>query len=340
MCVISALGSIVKVLRMDLADPGRRSGLRAGNNNLRPEQLAKLRRDHIGFVFQSYHLFPTLNALDNVRLALDVRGEHSSRAVKRSEDALARVGLAHKVDAYPRELSGGEQQRVAIARALIGEPEAILADEPTAALDSENGSSIMAILSEVAKDPAHGVLVVTATWLEEQKVKHGGRRAGSGRKPGTPNKFTKKPVYFSRNFFISWGSRRGERLRRSRPVSTQSALASAADLAIGPVVQASPLLGRLGAPAGGIGRSAERGSRLARADGGRKRLTRACRARARAHQRNRRYAAAATSPLNLSPCLPAVITTFSPSLMRPERMSSASGSCTDFWIARLSGRAP
>jgi hypothetical protein len=147
------------------------------------------------------------------------------------------------------------------SRALIGEPEAILADEPTAALDSENGSSIMAILSEVAKDPAHGVLVVTATWLEEQKVKHGGRRAGSGRKPGTPNKFTKKPVYFSRNFFISWGSRRGERLRRSRPVSTQSALASAADLAIGPVVQASPLLGRLGAPAGGIGRSAERGSR-------------------------------------------------------------------------------
>jgi ABC-type proline/glycine betaine transport system ATPase subunit len=162
-----------------------------------------------------------------------LRGEHSSRAVKRSEDALARVGLAHKVDAYPRELSGGEQQRVAIARALIGEPEAILADEPTAALDSENGSSIMAILSEVAKDPAHGVLVVTATWLEEQKMKHGGRRAGSGRKPGTPNKFTKKPVYFSRNFFISWGSRRGERLRRSRPVSTQSALASAADLAIG-----------------------------------------------------------------------------------------------------------
>jgi putative ABC transport system ATP-binding protein len=254
--LLSVLGCILSPTRGVVQVCGHQA-----TTNLRPEQLAKLRRDHIGFVFQSYHLFPTLNALDNVRLALDVRGEHSSRAVKRSEDALARVGLAHKVDAYPRELSGGEQQRVAIARALIGEPEAILADEPTAALDSENGSSIMAILSEVAKDPAHGVLVVTATWLEEQKVKHGGRRAGSGRKPGTPNKFTKKPVYFSRNFFISWGSRRGERLRRSRPVSTQSALASAADLAIGPVVQASPLLGRLGAPAGGIGRSAERGSR-------------------------------------------------------------------------------
>jgi putative ABC transport system ATP-binding protein len=74
--------------------------------NLGPEQLAKLRREHIGFVFQSYHLFPTLTALDNVRLALDVRGEHSGKAVKRSKDALARVGLAHKIYGYPRELSG------------------------------------------------------------------------------------------------------------------------------------------------------------------------------------------------------------------------------------------
>ena len=129
--------------------------------NLHPEQLAKLRRDHIGFVFQSFHLFPTMTALDNVRLALDVRGERSGRAVKLSKDALSRVGLVHKIDTYPRELSGGEQQRVAIARALVGEPQAILADEPTAALDSDNGSSIMAMLSEIATDPAHGVLVVT-----------------------------------------------------------------------------------------------------------------------------------------------------------------------------------
>jgi putative ABC transport system ATP-binding protein len=128
---------------------------------LGPEQLAKLRREHIGFVFQSYHLFPTLTALDNVRLALDVRGEYSQKAVGRCRDALARVGLAHRIGAYPRELSGGEQQRVAIARALVGDAAAILADEPTAALDGENGASIMAMLSEVAKDPAHGVLVVT-----------------------------------------------------------------------------------------------------------------------------------------------------------------------------------
>jgi putative ABC transport system ATP-binding protein len=128
---------------------------------LRAEDLAKLRREHIGFVFQAYHLFPTLTALDNVRLALDVRGERSGKAVNRAKEALVRVGLARRMHAYPRELSGGEQQRVAIARALVGDASAILADEPTAALDSENGSSIMAMLSDIAKDPAHGVLVVT-----------------------------------------------------------------------------------------------------------------------------------------------------------------------------------
>jgi len=126
-----------------------------------PEELAKLRRERVGFVFQSYHLFPTLTAVDNVRLALDVRGENSARAVAKSSDALARVGLSHKLNAFPLELSGGEQQRVAIARAMVGSPSAILADEPTAALDSENGNAIMTLLADVAKDSTRGVLVVT-----------------------------------------------------------------------------------------------------------------------------------------------------------------------------------
>jgi putative ABC transport system ATP-binding protein len=126
-----------------------------------PEELAKLRRDRIGFVFQSYHLFPTLAAADNVRLALDVRGEHGRRARQRANDALARVGLSHKTRSFPRELSGGEQQRVAIARAIVGNPAAILADEPTAALDGENGHAVMDILADIARDPSRGVLVVT-----------------------------------------------------------------------------------------------------------------------------------------------------------------------------------
>lgn len=126
-----------------------------------PEELADLRRRHIGFVFQSYHLFPTLNATDNVRLVLDVRGEYGRDAVKRAQDALAMVGLAHKLKSYPSQLSGGEQQRVAIARAIVGDAPAILADEPTAALDSENGHAIMTILSDIARDASRGVLVVT-----------------------------------------------------------------------------------------------------------------------------------------------------------------------------------
>jgi putative ABC transport system ATP-binding protein len=126
-----------------------------------PEALARIRRDHVGFVFQSYHLFPTLTALDNVRLALDVRGENSQRAKQKSKEALAMVGLALKMSSYPRELSGGEQQRVAIARAIVGSASAILADEPTAALDSENGHAIMSVLAEIARDRGRGVLVVT-----------------------------------------------------------------------------------------------------------------------------------------------------------------------------------
>ncbi len=128
---------------------------------LPPEELTGLRRDHIGFVFQSYHLFPTLTALDNVRLALDVRGEHSYGAVAKAREALATVGLSHKLHAYPLELSSGEQQRVAIARAVVGNPSAVLADEPTAALDSENGHSVMSVLAEIARHPGRGVLVVT-----------------------------------------------------------------------------------------------------------------------------------------------------------------------------------
>ncbi len=127
----------------------------------RPGALAKLRRDHVGFVFQSYHLFPTLSAVDNVRLALDVRGERSERAIARAKEVLATVGLSHKQNAFPRELSGGEQQRVAIARAIVGNPSAILADEPTGALDSENGHAVMTILARIAKDASRGVLVVT-----------------------------------------------------------------------------------------------------------------------------------------------------------------------------------
>jgi putative ABC transport system ATP-binding protein len=125
------------------------------------EGLAKIRRDHIGFVFQSYHLFPTLTAAQNVQLALDIRGERGRKARERSCQALKMVGLEHKTNALPHELSGGEQQRVAIARAIVTNPSAVLADEPTAALDSGNGQTLMRILASIAHERGSAVLVVT-----------------------------------------------------------------------------------------------------------------------------------------------------------------------------------
>jgi putative ABC transport system ATP-binding protein len=126
-----------------------------------PEDLAKLRRDHIGFIFQSYHLFPTLTAEENVRLALDVAGQRSRPAKIAARESLALVGLSNKIKAFPIELSGGEQQRVAIARAIVGNASAILADEPTGALDTENGQAVMTLLARIAKHQSRGVLVVT-----------------------------------------------------------------------------------------------------------------------------------------------------------------------------------
>lgn len=138
--------------------------LRIGDNSatgLNSEGLADLRRKHVGFVFQSYNLVPTLTAAENVMLALDLRGTSLSEAPAMAIEALKKVGLSHRAHAYPSKMSGGEKQRVAIARSLAGSPSVILADEPTAALDSENGKAVMALLAEVAKDKGRGILVVT-----------------------------------------------------------------------------------------------------------------------------------------------------------------------------------
>jgi putative ABC transport system ATP-binding protein len=130
-------------------------------SNADREGLAKIRRDHVGFVFQSYHLFPTLSAAQNVQLALDIRHERGRKARKKAREALERVGLAQKVKTRPGELSGGEQQRVAIARAIVANPSVVLADEPTSALDGDNGRMILRILKDAAHDDGKAVLVVT-----------------------------------------------------------------------------------------------------------------------------------------------------------------------------------
>jgi putative ABC transport system ATP-binding protein len=153
--LLSVLGCMLSPTSGSVRIGGRSS------SGLSAEQLAQVRRDHVGFVFQSYHLFPTLTAAENVRLALDVRGDHALEARTKAKNALATVGLSHKANAFPRALSGGEQQRVAVARAIVGDASVILADEPTAALDSENGQAVMTVLAEIAKDPARATFIVT-----------------------------------------------------------------------------------------------------------------------------------------------------------------------------------
>jgi len=152
--LLSILGCILSPTDGSLSIAGH------STRGLSAEGLAALRRRHVGFVFQSYNLFPTLSAVENVMLALDVRGL-SRDAAEVAREALVSVGLAHRLTAKPGQMSGGEKQRVAIARALAGSPSVILADEPTAALDSENGHAVMALLAQVAQDRSRAVLAVT-----------------------------------------------------------------------------------------------------------------------------------------------------------------------------------
>jgi putative ABC transport system ATP-binding protein len=121
--------------------------------------LAELRRHYLGFVFQKPNLVPFLTARQNVEIAAEIGGVFSPR--RRAVELLDSLGLAHRADAWPDTLSGGEQQRVAIARALANHPTLILADEPTAALDRERGRSVMELLRRVAREHGAAVLVVT-----------------------------------------------------------------------------------------------------------------------------------------------------------------------------------
>jgi putative ABC transport system ATP-binding protein len=129
-------------------------------STLGPAEMAKLRNETIGFVFQSFHLLARTTARDNVALPLVYRGTGRRERRERAAAMLERVGLAHRVDHRPNQMSGGEQQRVAIARALITSPSVLLADEPTGNLDSATGQQVLTLLESLN---AEGVAVVLVT---------------------------------------------------------------------------------------------------------------------------------------------------------------------------------
>jgi putative ABC transport system ATP-binding protein len=128
---------------------------------LSPKQLANFRLQNIGFVFQGFNLFPALSAAENVEVALNLKGIRGPQAKKMARKLLDRVALSHRADHLPKVMSGGEKQRVAIARALAGHPPLILADEPTAALDSRNGHGVMELLRSLAKEDGSTIVIVT-----------------------------------------------------------------------------------------------------------------------------------------------------------------------------------
>jgi putative ABC transport system ATP-binding protein len=123
------------------------------------DALAAFRRDTIGIIFQSFHLIPTMTALENVSVPLEFRGV--ANAMQVAEEKLKRVGLGHRMSHYPGQLSGGEQQRVAIARALASGARILLADEPTGNLDQETGEQIIKLLFELKKQEGASLLLIT-----------------------------------------------------------------------------------------------------------------------------------------------------------------------------------
>ena len=123
--------------------------------------LTKFRGDHIGFIFQQFNLIPTLTLAENVGVPLLIQGVGNSEAIKRARAVLEMVGLGDRWRERPNKLSGGQQQRVAIARALVHEPPLVICDEPTAALDAQNGEIVLELFRNVARSPERAVIIVT-----------------------------------------------------------------------------------------------------------------------------------------------------------------------------------
>lgn len=147
-CVLTATSGKVKLFDQDIS-------------NAKESALPGLRLSYIGFVFQAHNLLASLTATENIAMLLELRGYSAKGAIDEAHKLLTDVGLSDKFESKPGDLSGGQRQRVAIARALAGSPPILLADEPTAALDAQNGLAVTETLRSLAKDHGHTVVVVT-----------------------------------------------------------------------------------------------------------------------------------------------------------------------------------
>ena len=155
---------------LDLPSDGTVYILDRNLTTMNEDQRAELRAQHIGFIFQSFQLLPSLSALENVMLPLELRGDKCAQS--EAGEYLARVGLAERLDHYPHQLSGGEQQRVAIARAFACKPSILFADEPTGNLDGETGQQIIELLFELNQTEHTTLVMVTHDDSLAEKCKH------------------------------------------------------------------------------------------------------------------------------------------------------------------------
>lgn len=162
----SGSGKTTLLRAISLIDPPTRGHITIAGNPVYDDQQVltddrRLRRERMGIIFQAYNLIPFLTAVENVALVLSLNGVPAREAVRRARELLERLGLGHRADIHPATLSGGEQQRLAVARAIVNGPAVLLADEPTASLDTERGTAVMELLRRLGRERRAAVIVVT-----------------------------------------------------------------------------------------------------------------------------------------------------------------------------------
>lgn len=155
---------------LDQPDSGTIELCNVATDHLSEDDRAQLRNQKVGFIFQDFQLLPTLTAIENVAVPLELQG--NKMAIKIAKDLLDKVGLGHRLNHYPSQLSGGEQQRVALARAFSNKPDILFADEPTGNLDAETGEKVIQLLFDLNKELGTTLVIVTHDIELAQKTNH------------------------------------------------------------------------------------------------------------------------------------------------------------------------